>query len=151
MTLGYARMTGWPNTIRDNIMPLGYTAWHGYLSHGRGLVACKVAIAEAAIPNLSGDVISDNARYIPDFEIPAYLKQHELDANVTNRLMNNVQTYCPNREILVFIKRKGEISISLLTNLAIAPPDCYRQVCNRWEEFYLEPRPLEESLFQAQP
>ncbi|PZO57600.1 MAG: hypothetical protein DCF15_06785 [Phormidesmis priestleyi] len=126
--------------IQENIMPLGHTAWQGYLTQGRGLVTRKVSIIEAASSTVSGDVMSENALYIPASEVAIYLKRYGLKADVTNRLTTRVQTYCPSREILVFMERRGEISISLLTNLAIAPPDCYRQVCNRWEEFYLEPR-----------
>lgn len=126
--------------IRENIMLLGHTAWKGYLADGPGLVACKVAVGEATILNPIGDVMRDNALYIPNFEAVDYLSQNDLNAQVINRLMNKVRTYRPEREILVFVERKGEINISLLTNLAIAPADCYQQVCNRWEEFYLEPR-----------
>ncbi len=134
-------LENWPFAfIQENIMPLGHTAWQGYLTQGRGLVTRKVSIIEAASLNVGGDVMSDNASYIPASEVAIYLKRYGLKADVTNRLTTRVQTYCPSREILVFMERRGEISISLLTNLAIAPPDCYRQVCNRWEEFYLEPR-----------
>ncbi len=121
-------------------MTLGHTAWQGYLTHGRGLLACKVAVTERALPSMSIDFMRDNARYVLAAEVAACLNRHDLKADIANRLISKVQTYCPNQEILVFMERKGEITISLLTNLAISPPNCYQQVCNRWEEFYLEPR-----------
>lgn len=129
--------------IRENIMTLGYVGWKGYLAHGRGLVICEVAVIKSAFPNTSSDVTRNNACYVPDSEVVAYLKRRNLLADIPDCLMSKVQTYCPEREIIVFIKHKKEINISLLTNLAIVPPDCYRQVCNRWEEFYLKPRTAE--------
>lgn len=125
--------------IRENIMSLGYVGWKGYLAHGRGLVSCKVTVMTSGSPNIGSHVTSDNARYVPAADVAAYLQRHNLLADIPDCLMSKVQTYCPDREIIIFIEHKGELNISLLTNLAIVPPDCYRQVCNRWEEFYLEP------------
>ncbi len=121
-------------------MSLGHTAWQGYLTYGRGLVACKVAATEAMLPNISSDAMRYHARYIPASEVAAYLKQSDLRADATNYPIDKVQTYCPNQEILVSIERQGQLTINLLNNLAISPSDCYRQVCNRWPEFYLEPK-----------
>ena len=129
--------------IRENIMPLGYVGWKGYLAHGRGLVTCKVAVMKSVSPNMGSDFMRDNTRYVPASDVVAYLQRHNLLADISACLMSKMQTYCPDREIIIFIEHKGEINISLLTNLAIVPPDCYRQVCNRWEEFYLEPRTME--------
>jgi len=126
--------------IRENIMPLGYVGWKGYLAHGRGLVICKVAVIKSVYPNMGSDVTRDNASYVPASDVVAYLNRHNLLADIPTGLMSKMQTYCPDREIIIFIEHKGEINISLYTNLAIVPPDCYQQVCNRWEEFYLEPR-----------
>lgn len=124
-------------------MTLGYVGWKGYLAHGRGLVICEVAAIKPNFPNTSSDVMRNNARHIPASDVEDYLKRHNLLADIPDCLMSQVKTYCPEQEIIIFIKHKEEINISLLTNLAFVPPDCYRQVCNRWEEFYLEPRTAE--------
>jgi hypothetical protein len=51
-----------------------------------------------------------------------------------------VQTYRPEGELMIAIAGEGPIEVNWLRNLAISPPDCYRQVLNRWDEFALELR-----------
>ena len=125
--------------IRENLLPLGHAAWQGYLTHGRGLVTCEVEVVDATTVDWSGDVVQYSLQYIPAGAVPAYLEPHHLSVDFIHRLMTVVQTYAPDREILIAIGGNGPIEIDWLRNLAIAPPDCYRQVCNRWDEFNLEP------------
>jgi len=124
--------------IRENLLPLGHAAWQGYLAQGRGLVVCDVEVVEAASVDWSGDVVKYEIRYIPVVEVPGHLQAHGLQAGDRDRLMEVVQTYCPEQEILTAIAQAGSVEINWLRNLAISPPDCYHQVCNRWDEFALE-------------
>ena len=128
-----------PAFIRENLLPLGHAAWQGYLIHGRGMVACAVDVVNATTVDWCGDVVQYSLQYIPAGAVPAYLKSHHLSADFSHRLMNTVQTYTPDRDVLIAIGGKP-IEIDWLRNLAIAPPDCYHQVCNRWDEFNLEPK-----------
>jgi hypothetical protein len=128
-----------PAFIRENLLPLGHAAWQGYLNQGRGLVVCDVEVVEATSVNWSGDVVQYQARYLSAAAVPNYLKGQGLQAGDRDRLMATVQTYRPERELIVAIAGEGPIEINWLRNLAISPPDCYRQVCNRWEEFALKP------------
>lgn len=128
-----------PAFIRENFLPLGYGAWQGYLTHGRGIVVCEVAGVDATTVDWSGDVVPYSIQYIPAAAVCAYLQTYHLADDFSDRLLDIIQTYRPDGEILIAIERGGQIEVSLLRNLAIAPPDCHRQVCNRWDEFHLEP------------
>ena len=126
--------------IRENLLPLGHTAWQSYLVQGRGLVVCDVEVGAAASVDWSGDVVKYQARYIPAMAVPSYLKAQGLKADYVDRLMAIVQTYRPEGELMIAIAGEGPIEVNWLRNLAISPPDCYRQVLNRWDEFALELR-----------
>jgi hypothetical protein len=123
--------------IRENLLLLGHAAWQGYLIQGRGLVACDVEVVDATTVNWSGDVVQYSLQYIYIGAVSAYLEPHHLSADFIHRLMNMVQNYTPNRDVLIAIGGKGAIEVDWLRNLVIAPPDCHRQVCNRWDEFAL--------------
>lgn len=125
--------------IRENLLPLGHTAWQGHLAHGRGLVACEVELWDASTIDWSSDVVQYSLQYMPAVAVPAYCQLYHLSANGIQRLMGAVQTYSPDREIVLSIRGDGPIELDWLRNLAIAPPDCYRQVHNRWDEFKLGP------------
>ncbi|MFK8186256.1 MAG: hypothetical protein AB8B99_23005 [Phormidesmis sp.] len=129
--------TNWQSAFfQENSMILGHQAWQGYLAQDRGIVACTVTVEKIT------STANYQVCYIPLSQTSSYFKKNNLKAAITDRLINNVQTYRPKQEILVFIERQGEINICLLKNLAISPFECYRQVCNRWEEFYAVPRPV---------
>jgi hypothetical protein len=127
-----------PAFIRENLLPLGHAAWRGYLAQGRGLVACEVVAAVASV-DWSRDVVQYQTRYIPAVAVPNYLEARGLKAESVDRLMETVQTYAPDCDVLIALGGHGPFEIDWLRNLAIAPPDCYHQVCDRWGEFNLEP------------
>ncbi len=124
--------------IRENLLPLGHAAWQGYLAQGQGMVVCDVEVVEATSVDWGRDVVRYKARYIPAATVPDYLKAQGLQADYIDRLMDTVQTYQPKGELIVAIAGEGSIEVNWLRNLAISPPDCYQQVCNRWEEFALK-------------
>ncbi|MEO0942842.1 MAG: hypothetical protein AAFY30_14950 [Cyanobacteria bacterium J06642_12] len=126
--------------IRENLLPLGYAAWRGYLARGRGLAICDVEVSETASVDWSRDVVPYQVRYIPAVEMPDYLNAQGLKADYVERLMDVVQTYRPEGELLIAIARESPIEVNWLRKLTISPPECYQQVCNRWDEFDLEPR-----------
>ncbi|MEB3269122.1 MAG: hypothetical protein VKJ09_11330 [Leptolyngbya sp.] len=124
--------------IRENLLPLGHAAWQGYRAQGRGLVVCDVEVIEAKSVHWRGDVVKYQTRYIPAAVMSDYLKAQGLKSGDRHHLMDAVQTYRPEGELLIAIAPAGSVEINWLRNLAIAPPDCYQQVCNRWDEFALE-------------
>ncbi|MEM1369897.1 MAG: hypothetical protein AAGG02_18200 [Cyanobacteria bacterium P01_H01_bin.15] len=131
----------WQSTfIRENLMSLGHATWWGYMARGRGLLVCDVEILERASMNWGRDLVQHQARYIPAVEMPDYLKAQHLEADDVARLMDIVETYRPDGELLTAISGEGSVEIYWLQNLTLSPPDCYQQVCNRWNEFNLEHR-----------
>ncbi len=117
-------------------MLLGQKAWQGYLAQNRGLVACNLFVCERT------HATNYKLCYVPLSQTSDYLKKHNLKTDSIDCLIDQVRTYRAEQEILVAMVRQGKINVCLLKNLAISPADCYRQVCNRWEEFYQEPRPV---------
>lgn len=126
-----------PLFIRENLLPLAHAAWQGFLTQGRGIVACDVEVVDAASVDWSGDVVRYTADFIPKQRVPEYLQSLKLEADLISRLLDAVQTYHPGQEILLLIRGNGQLDINLLQRLAITLPESCRQVSNRWDEFTL--------------
>ena len=124
--------------IRENLLHLGHAAWQGYLTHGRGIVACQVEAVDSTPIDWSGDVVQYSIQYIPAAAFPAYIHDGHLSSDLIYRLAESVQKYVPAQEILIAIGGNGPIEIDWLQNLVVLPPDCHHQLCNRWDEFNLE-------------
>ena len=125
--------------IQENLLPLGHANWKGYLTQGRGLVVCDVEVFKGVSVDWSSDVVKYEARYVPAVAVSDYFKTQGLTADYLGHLMDVVQTYRPEGELLIAIAHGGSVEINWLCNLAISPPDCYQQICNRWIEFNLDP------------
>jgi hypothetical protein len=131
----------WQNLfIHQNILPLGYTAWNGFLHRGRGLVACKINTPINGCVNWSVDTINYDRQFISQLYATAYLQQLELEENTVSNLLSIIASYDPKEAIIFLSIANGQIDINLLQNLAISPVECYEQVCKRWEEFQLCPK-----------
>ena len=124
--------------IRENLLSLGHTAWQGYLTQGRGVVVCDVTAIAASSMDWRSDGVPYRIHYLPVATVPPYLESQCCAEAVIHRLMDMVQTYQPEQDILMAIAGAGSLEIQLLQNLAIPPADCYQQVLNRWEEFALD-------------
>jgi hypothetical protein len=130
--------------IRENLLPLGHAAWQGYLTQGRGVVVCDVAAIAASSMDWRSDGVPYRVHYLPAATVSPYLEAQRCAEAVIHRLMDTVQTYQPERDILMAIAGAGSLEIQWLQNLAIPPADCYQQVRHRWEEFALDPRSDQE-------
>ena len=140
----------WQNLfIRENLLPLGHTAWQGFTTEGRGIVVCDVAIVDPISVDWSSDVVEYTVRFIPEMQIPAYLQSLELEAAFVPCLMDTVRMYNPTQEILLFIQGDRRTDINLLQHLAISPADCYQQVQQRWAEFQFDQS--SEDLYERSP
>ncbi len=124
--------------IRENLLPLGHSAWQGFMAQGRGVVVCDVALVEDESVDWNSDIIDFTVRFIPLSDISAYLQTLDLEATLVKRLIETVQTYDPNQAILLLINENGWVDINLLQHLAISPVECYQQMQRRWSEFQLE-------------
>jgi hypothetical protein len=131
----------WQNLfIHQNILPIGYTAWNGFLHQGRGLVACKINTPINGSVNWSVDTIKYDRQFISQLHATAYLQQLEVEENTVSNLLQIIASYEPKEAIIFLSIANGQIDINLLRNLAISPVECYEQVCKRWEEFQLCPK-----------
>lgn len=130
-----------PAFIRENLLLLGHRAWQGYLTQGRGLVVCEVAGEDITALDWRRDVVGYRIEYRPVATIRPYLTSYGLPGAVVDRLLAVAHTYTPEQEILLALRSGGSIELDWLRHMAIAPPDGYRQVCDRWDEFNLAPEP----------
>ncbi len=134
-----------PLFIGEHILSLGYTAWQGFLNQGRGMVVCHVEIVDPALIDWSKDLVDYKAYFMEELRVAEYLQALELEADLISQLLDTVRTYDPERAIrngsaerrVLLLTGNGQIDINLLQGLEISPPDCYRQVGDRWEEFSL--------------
>lgn len=125
--------------VRENFLSIGHAAWQGYLTQWRGLVACDVEVVDVSTLDWRSDHVRYSIQYIPVPEVQPYLKIHNLDTDFVRHLMEVVRTYPPGQDMLVAVFGNGQVDINWLQNLAISPPNCYHEVCNRRSEFTLEP------------
>ncbi len=130
-----------PAFIQAYLLPLGHAAWQGYLAQGRGLVLCQVS-ALATIPvDWTLETVVYTMTYIPQGDLAGYLQAQALDLKELDSLLSLAATYCPEQALLLALGNGAAVHIALLQNLAIAPPDCYRQFCTRRDEFVLTVNP----------
>jgi hypothetical protein len=127
-----------PAFIREHLLPLGHAAWEGYMLQGRGVLACEVAIENTKMLDWQEDVVEYTTRFVAVSDLPAYFQARTPTAEFIDRLLETVQIYHPESEMLIAIWGNDQVDINWLRSLAIAPPECYRQIRNRWPEFDLE-------------
>lgn len=121
--------------IHHHILVLGYTAWHGYLETGRGMVVCTVVDAKPSSVDWNLDTVMFNQVFIPQMQITAYLQALELEAEAVTALLSAIATYDPTQAIVLLVVGGGSIDINLLQHLKLSPSECYHQVQHRWVEF----------------
>lgn len=126
----------WQNLfIHEHVLEIGYTAWNGFLTLGRGMVVCDVIIPENQSVNWSLDVIEYVLGFLDEPETIAYLQKLELSPEIRVSLCHIVATYDPSQAIVILLTGNGQVDINLLQQLAFPPADCYNQVRQRWDEF----------------
>lgn len=126
----------WQNRfIHHHILVLGYTAWHGYLEAGRGMVVCNVVDAIPASMDWAIDTVAFNQTFIPQLRIKTYLQALELEEETVTALLDAIATYDPAQSIVLLVTGNGAIDINVLQHLKVSPVECYKQVQHRWVEF----------------
>ncbi|MEO1802930.1 MAG: hypothetical protein AAFR62_21365 [Cyanobacteria bacterium J06629_2] len=123
--------------IRENFLSLGHTAWQGFCIQGRGIVICHLAVEDMSSINWSLDLVEYQAHFLNELEAAIYLQLLNLKEQEIPLLTEKVGKYNPKTEMLVLIKENSSIYLALLQNMAIFPPDCYKQVQQRQSEFKL--------------
>ena len=134
----------WQNSfIHNNILVIGYTAWKGFQSFGRGVVICDVDTKVTHPINTSVDTVPFTLQFLPSDLIRFYLRSFQdgrfisqsICLSMISSISPAVTTYNPHQDILLVLKAEPQIEVNFLHQLKITPPDCYEQVCKRWSEF----------------
>lgn len=132
----------WQNSfIHTNLLVIGYTAWKGFMSFGRGVVICNVDTQVSHPTITSLDKVPFRLQFIPANLIAFDLRSQSIDESMISSISPAVPTYNPHQDIILILKAHPQIEVNFLHNLKITPPDCYEQVCNRWAEFQLSLMP----------
>ncbi|TYQ28049.1 hypothetical protein PseudUWO311_06350 [Pseudanabaena sp. UWO311] len=121
--------------IHANLMMIGYSAWQGFLQHGRGVVVCDIDRSAIAPSNTGLEVTPFKAQFIAEQELVKSIQAFSLDQDLITVLVHAVGNYAPAQELVLLMKMEQHLEINLFQNLKIFPPDCYEQVSRRWEEF----------------
>ncbi|MBE9180087.1 hypothetical protein IQ268_16065 [Oculatella sp. LEGE 06141] len=126
----------WQNLfIHQNILLIGYTAWDGYLSFGRGLVVCNVTTPISPSVDWRTDRILFNRSFVPQAETTANVSVLKMEQDAIAACRVAIATYNPSEAIVVLVSGNNEVDINLLHHLTISPTECYNQVRQRWDEF----------------
>ena len=116
-------------------MMIGYSAWQGFLHHGRGVVVCNVDRKDISTNNTSSEITQFKAQFIAEQELITSIQAFSIDQELIAILVQAVGNYAPDKEIVLLMKMEQHLEINLFQNLKILPPDCHTQVSRRWEEF----------------
>lgn len=120
----------WQNSfIHNNLLVIGYTAWKGFKTLGRGIVVCDVD-RQATCSTITIDTVVA-LQYVASDMIELYLRSQSTLSSV----LPAVATYNPHQDIVLILNAHPQIEVNCLQQLKITPADCYEQVCKRWEEF----------------
>jgi hypothetical protein len=111
----------------------------GMVAQGRGVLAWTIALREANRVDWQWNQVRYSVQFIPLVDVADYFKHHDLKIDPMANLMQTLHTYPPAQDLVLMLSGDGPPEVHWLQNLAIAPPDCYRQVCSRWDECPLEP------------
>ncbi|NWF60607.1 MAG: hypothetical protein HXY43_15440 [Fischerella sp.] len=122
---------------------ISYTAWKGFLKSGRGAVVCNinnaVELSGITFTTVTGKKISPdetfNLHFVTKARLTGYLTEWILYPKEITQILAAVDTYNPQKDIILFIKFNSDFEVNILENLVISPPECYQYVCRRWEEF----------------
>lgn len=121
--------------IHENSLLIGYLAWQGFMQWGPGLMACDLDVAVMDYPSNRRLLAPFATQFIAEAGGAEYLQQKGIEADAIAHIQSTIRQYNPQRELILVLIAHHQLEILLLQNLAITPPDCHRQVCNRWEEF----------------
>ncbi|MCX7593526.1 MAG: hypothetical protein N2235_07160 [Fischerella sp.] len=127
-----------------NFLLISYTAWKGFLKSGRGAVVCNtndaVDLFRITYTTITGKkILPDetlNIHFVTKVRLTDCLSEWILHQKKITQILTAVDTYNPQKEIILFIKFNSSVEVNILQNLVISPPECYQYVCRRQEEFF---------------
>jgi hypothetical protein len=81
------------------------------------------------------DLITFTIEFVPEQEVLLYVNSYKFGRNIESVFLEAIKNYDAEGELLMLLAANEHTEANLLQNLAIKPAECYRQVCQRWEEF----------------
>jgi hypothetical protein len=118
--------------IHENLLMIGYFAWQGFIQFGSGLTVCNRVMDNADNRPLMAPLM---IQYVAGAKEAEYLREEGIEEEVITSIQSAVRQYNPQRDLVLMLSAPQQLEIWLLQNLAITPPECHTQVCNRWAEF----------------
>jgi len=122
--------------IHQNILPIGHTAWNGFLHGGRGLVACQINTAINGSVNWSVDTIKYDLQFISQLYATAYLQELELEENTVSNLLSIIASYEPKEAIIFLSIANGQLATSQRKQLYFCRSPTVRLIsicCKSWQ------------------
>ena len=126
--------------ISTNLLPLGYNAWCGFLTGGRGAVVCSLRSPQLGITGESFRAYYVSRSHLAPFlnawlDTPdtAILHHH----HITGHILQAVDGYNPETDVILLLESGDQASFLYLSRLPIPPPQGYEIICSCWEEFHL--------------
>ena len=120
--------------IRENFLLIGYHAVRGVATLGKGITVC---IVDQPVNNFKSSfhIWKFRTQFIPAEFVATYLLEMGISSRQIPSLMQWSSSYDPQQEIILAMNTDQQLEIYCLQNLKISPSECYRQVCDRWDEF----------------
>ena len=131
--------TNWQDSfVATNLLPLGYNAWNGFLTTGRGAVVCSLNSPQLGIVGESF-----RAHYVSRSRLAPFLNAWLATPvtvilnyhHITGHILQAVDGYSPRTDLILLLESGDRASFLYLRNLPITPPSGYEIVCKGWEEF----------------
>ena len=133
-----------PQFIKDNFLLIGYHALRGVVTSGKGITVCIVG-QPAADFKPSFHLWQFRTQFIAAEFAATYLLEMGISSRQIPSLMQAIANYDAQQEIILAMNIDQQIEIYCLQNLKISPSECYKQVCDRWDEFMPTGSPPESS------
>jgi hypothetical protein len=133
-----------PQFIQDNFLLIGYHALRGFSTKGRGITVFTVS-PPATDFKPSFHIWQFTTQFISAEFSASYLLEVGISSRQIPSLIEAIASYDPHKEIILAMNIDQQIEIYCLQNLKISPSECYKQVCDRWDEFMPDGSPHKPS------
>ncbi|WP_414621371.1 hypothetical protein [Calothrix sp. CCY 0018] len=126
----------------SNFLLIGYTAWKGFSKLGRGAVFCH--IKKVDLPRVPFSTIRSkyhcadeiiSTHFLIQTDLKAYLHEWMVAPDTIYHILQTVDTYKPQQDMVLLVKDGSQIEVNLLQKPLMTPLECYQQVRQRWDEF----------------
>ncbi|MGV2830843.1 hypothetical protein [Myxosarcina sp. GI1(2024)] len=126
--------------IETNLLVIGYNAWNGYLTTGRGVIVCST---NSPLVDRLGETFKTH--FVPRPRLAAFLNAWLATPDtvilqghyMNGHILDAVDNYNPEQDVILLLESGKKVSFFYLKNLPITPPESYQKVRFAWSEFQL--------------